>query len=164
MRAAIESRISIRFAEPDDAVAIAGLMHASFVEYQSLYTGAGFRATAISDEKVVERMKEGPVWVAFLDQALAGTASAVAKSKSLYIRGMAVSPSARGHRIGELLLGRIEEFASERQFEQLFLSTTPFLDRAIRLYQRFGFQRTDEEPGDLYGTPLFTMEKKLSLS
>jgi len=31
----------------------------------------------------------------------------------------------------------------------------------MRLYERFGFQRTEEGPHDLFGTSLFTMEKQL---
>ncbi len=74
---------------------------------------------------------------------------------------MAVHPKARGARIGQLLLARIEEYAVGKGFQRLFLSTTPFLDRAIRLYENFGFQVTNEGPHDLFGTPLFTMEKLL---
>ena len=81
--------------------------------------------------------------------------------KALYIRGMAVHPHARGQHIGELLLSHIEQFARRKAFNRLFLSTTPFLDRAIRLYQSFGFRRTSEGPNGLFGTPLFTMEKSL---
>ena len=44
----------------------------------------------------------------------------------------------------------------------MFLSTTPFLESAIRLYEKFGFQRTSDGPLDLFGTPLFTMQKSLS--
>jgi ribosomal protein S18 acetylase RimI-like enzyme len=44
----------------------------------------------------------------------------------------------------------------------MLLSTAPFLDRAIRLYERFGFRRTNEGPHDLFGTPLFSMEKVIS--
>ena len=72
---------------------------------------------------------------------------------------MAVLPLARGGRIGALLLTHIEEFARTEGFSRLFLSTTPFLDRAIRLYERFGFCRTSAGPHELFGTPLFTMEK-----
>ena len=76
---------------------------------------------------------------------------------------MAVLPTARGQRIGELLLVHVEQFAVSKGFRRLFLSTTPFLDRALRLYEKFGFRRTDEGPNDLFGTPLFTMEKAIAV-
>ena len=66
------------------------------------------------------------------DETIVGTVSVVVKGETLYLRGMTVSPSARGHRVGELLLRQIENFAAENGFTRLFLSTTPFLHRAIR--------------------------------
>jgi len=72
---------------------------------------------------------------------------------------MAVVPSARGQGIGKMLLAEVESFARAGGFKRMLLSTTPSLDDAIRLYQRFGFKRIDEGPHDLAGTPLFTMEK-----
>jgi N-acetylglutamate synthase-like GNAT family acetyltransferase len=149
----------IRLAGDDDALAIASLLSESFVEYRPLYTPDGYAATAITRKEVVSRIEEGPVWVAVQDQLIVGTVSVVAKGDSLYLRGMAVLPTARGQRTGELLLRHVEEFAVSKQLRRLFLSTTPFLNRAIRLYENFGFHRTDEGPQDLFGTPLFTMEK-----
>ena len=151
--------VRIRLATERDAQSIASLLYESFVEYEALYTPEGFAATAITSEQIVDRMREGPVWVAVHDDAIVGTASVAAKGESLYARGMAVVPTARGQRIGELLLRHIEEFAGDEGFPRLFLSTTPFLDRAIRLYESFGFRRTDEAPHELFGTPLFNMEK-----
>ena len=138
---------------------IASLLAESFAEYESQYTAEGYAATAITSEQIATRIKEGPVWVALRDEVIIGTVSVVPKGSSLYIRGMAVLPAARGERVGEILLTHIEKFAVSQGFQRLFLSTTPFLDRAIRLYERFGFHRTNEEPHDLFGTPLFTMEK-----
>lgn len=151
--------ITIRFATTNDAQPIAALLRESFVEYERLYTPEGFAATAITREQIIARMSEGPVWVAACSEKIVGTVSVVAKAESLYIRGMAVLPAARGERIGELLLNHVEEFARVEGFSRLFLSTTPFLDRAIRLYERFDFRRTSEGPNDLFGTPLLTMEK-----
>ena len=91
-----------------------------------------------------------------------GTAAAVVKGPDMYIRGMAVLPTARGLHIGELLLSEIQSLAMRIGCRRIFLSTTPFLDRAIRLYEKFGFERTDEGPHELFGTPLFTMEKTLA--
>jgi putative acetyltransferase len=151
--------ITIRFATTSEAHAIAALLFESFVEYELLYTPEGFAATAITSEQIIARMGEGPIWVAVRGEEIVGTVSVVANAGSLYIRGMAVLPAARGERIGELLLTHVEEFARAEEFSHLFLSTTPFLDRAIRLYERFGFRRTLDGPDELFGTPLFTLEK-----
>ena len=40
-----------------------------------------------------------------------------------------------------------------------YLSTTPFLASAIRLYEQAGFVHTSAPPYELHGTALFTMEK-----
>jgi putative acetyltransferase len=108
-------------------------------------------------------MNEGPIWVVMSEDLVVGTVSVVPRGDSLYIRGMAVLPHARGQNVGELLLQHVEDFAHGQGFRRLFLSTTPFLSRAIRLYERMGFRRIDEGPHDLFGTPLFTMEKELSM-
>ena len=82
-------------------------------------------------EELITRIKEGPVWIATLDGLVVGTVSVVPKGESLYLRGMAVLPSARGQRIGKVLLTHVEKLAACQGFSRLFLSTTPFLDRAI---------------------------------
>ena len=155
------SRVRIRAAVPEDAPAVASVLRESFAEYEPLYTREGFAATTPAGEQVRERIEEGPVWVVLDGGAVVGTVSVVPKGESLYVRGMAILPAARGRHIGELLLRRVEEFASGHGFRRLFLSTTPFLGRAIRLYERHGFKRIAEGPDDLFGTPLFTMEKLL---
>ena len=156
--------VQIRMALPDEAMSIASVLYESFLEYQSLYTPEGFAATTPASDQIQNRMKEGPVWVALHNDTIIGTVSAVPKAEALYVRGMAILPTARGFRIGELLLKQIEGFALERGFKRLFLSTTPFLSRAIRLYEHYGFRRSSEGPSDLCGTPLFTMVKTLGPS
>lgn len=151
----------IRLAALDDAAAIASLLRKSFVEYEALYTSEGFAATVCTPEVVKARMEEGPVWVAQENQTIVGTVSAVLKGEKLYIRGMAVDPTARGKRIGRKLLDCAEEFAVENKCSRLFLSTTRFLSRAIKLYEDYGFHRNSEGPDNLFGTPLFTMIKTL---
>lgn len=157
----LSGSLEIRRAEIGDAAAISSLLVNSFEEYQSLYTPEGYAATAITSEQVANRVREGPIWVAISSRNVVGTVSVVIRKDSLYIRGMAVRPTARGQRIGELLIAEVEKFSRSKNSRRLFLSTTPFLHRAIRLYQRLGFQRIDASPSDLYGTPLFTMEKFL---
>ena len=155
--------ITIRRAVADDAPAVVSLLYESFLEYESLYTVEGFAATVISRSGVIDRMRAGPVFVATMNSQVVGTVAIVPKGESLYIRGMAVHPSARGQRLGEQLLSYVENLANSQGARRLLLSTTPFLERAIRLYESFGFERTDEGPHDLHGTPLLTMQKLLAL-
>ena len=161
MGGAREQDLEIRLATPNDAAAIASLLHKSFVEYEMLYTSEGFAATVGTLDMVKARLNEGPMWVAHENLAIVGTLSAVLKGEKLYIRGMAVDPTARGKRIGRSLLDCAKEFAIEKKCSCLFLSTTPFLSRAIRLYEDYGFHRNSEGPDNLFGTPLFTMIKTL---
>lgn len=155
------SNIKIQLAVADDAPSIASVLRQSFAEYKSSYTDEGFAATTPTGEQIQQRMSEGPVWVAVQDEVISGTVSAVSHDEALYIRGMAALPAARGQGIGELLLNYVESFARAEGYAMLSLSTTPFLHRAIRLYERAGFRRHDEGPHDLFGTPLFTMVKIL---
>ena len=153
--------IQIRTAAPDDAEVIASVLRESFAEYRDSYTLEAFAATTPASEQILSRMGEGPLWVAVRGGVVVGTVSVVPRGESLYVRGMGVLPAARGQKVGEELLKQVEEFAAARGHGRLYLSTTPFLSRAIRLYERAGYVRTDEGPHELCGTPLFTMEKSV---
>lgn len=148
----------------EDAPAIASVLAAAFAEYEPTYTPQALSATTPTSDQIKLRWDEGPVWVALDDNLIVGTLSAVPKGERLYVRSTGVLPTARGRGIGRLLLRQVESFASEGGYKSLFLSTTPFLDSAIELYERFGFRRTNEGPHDLFGTPLFTMVKDLESS
>jgi GNAT superfamily N-acetyltransferase len=144
---------------------VANVLYESFVEFKPLYTPGGFAATALTADEVVTRMNEGPVWLALRKNGsginvAVGTVAAVRQEESVYVRGMAVVPAARGLRAGSLLLETAEQWATAHGVTRLFLSTTPFLYAAIRLYEGRGFRRLPA-PLDLFGTPLFAMEKML---
>ncbi len=153
--------LAIRRAGTEDAPVIAALLRESFIEFKSLYTDGGFAATTPGPEQVLARMREGPTWLALREGKVVGTVAAVVRDQSVYVRGMAVLPAARGSGAGTALLQQVENWADSERYTRLFLSTTPFLDSAIRLYERSGFQRTNDGLHDLFGTPLFTMEKIL---
>ncbi|HET9496302.1 MAG TPA: GNAT family N-acetyltransferase [Chloroflexia bacterium] len=157
----MEGNIEIREAAPADAPAIASVLYNSFLAHRAAYTAPAFAATTPGAHTVAARMDEGPAWVAMLNKVIVGTVAAAPRDEGLYVRSMAVLPEARGHRIGELLLEHVERYAREQGCKRMYLSTTPFLDRAIRLYERWGFRRDDTGPHDLHGTPLFTMVKTL---
>jgi putative acetyltransferase len=157
------SDTKIRIAVPEDAPAIASVLLESFIEYKSHYTPEGFAATTPSSAQIQDRLTEGLTWVVTSSDRIVGTVSVVPRDDSLYVRGMAIVPAARGKGVGKLLLRQVELYASEFSYQRLFLSTTPFLERAISLYEHYGFKRTSAGPDDLFGTPIFTMEKLLAI-
>lgn len=160
MRIGIQAEI--RKATPDDVSAVAAVLKQAFAEYEPLYTKQGYAVTTAEESTIIMRMCEGPMWVAVHKERTIGTIAAVCRQNGFYVRGMAVLPTLRGLGIGRLLLEKVEAVGREYGCKRLFLSTTPFLHRAIRLYEDLGFTTVNEGPHDLFGTPLFTMEKVLS--
>jgi GNAT superfamily N-acetyltransferase len=128
----MSAQIEIRRAGPEDAPTIAAVLYESFVEFKSLYTDGGFAATTPDAAHILERMREGPVWLAIGRGVALGTVAALVKSGSVYTRGMAVLPSCRGYGAGVALLRHVEDWATSQGCSRLFLSTTPFLSAAIR--------------------------------
>lgn len=156
------TQVQIRRATVEDASAVTFVLRQAFAEYEPLYTRQGYAATTPERAAILMRMQEGPLWVALHEKQIVGTASAVHKQTGLYVRGMGVLPAARGLGVGLRLLEQVEAVAVKNGCARLFLSTTPFLNRAIRLYEGFGFRVTDDGSSDLFGTPLVTMEKMLA--
>jgi N-acetylglutamate synthase-like GNAT family acetyltransferase len=138
MNALPPREVTVRRASANDAQAIAALLADSFAEYQALYTPEGFAATVISSLQVAKRINERPVWVAISENVVVGTISVVRKEDSLYVRSLALHPAVRARSVGQNLHTEIEKYAAANAVHRLFLSTTPFLDRAIRLYEKFG--------------------------
>jgi ribosomal protein S18 acetylase RimI-like enzyme len=164
MKKNVQPAAQIRRANKDDTGSIAAILYDAFVEHQSAYTPEAFRATTPTAGQIGNRINEGPIWIAVEEDTVVGTVSAVLEGASLYIRSMAVIPAARGQGIGRRLLGVVEEYAVQNGFERLWLSTTPFLTQAIRLYEQAGFSKREERPYELFGTPLITMIKMLRRS
>ena len=151
----------IRQAVPTDAAEIADVLRQSFLEFEALYTPKGFAATTPDPEQVGSRMEEGPAWIALVEDRTAGTSSAVRKGeKGLYVRGVAVVPSMRGRGIAEVLMNEVESFARQNGCARMFLTTTPFLTSAIRLYERFGL-RASRMAEPTYSAPRSSRWKRI---
>lgn len=152
-----DATLQLRQAVRNDADAIASVLHRSFAEFKEMYTPKAFTATILSPEGVLDRMSEGPTWVGLLDDEIVAAGSAVVTTRGLYVRGMGVVRKARGRGFGWHMLEHMENFAREQGIVRMYLSTTPFLDAAIRLYEKYGFERSPEGPLTLFGTPLYSM-------
>lgn len=156
------SGLAVRRSVGADVDAVAAVLRDAFDGHRASYTPAAYAATTPDAMEVRRRLGDGPTWVAVVDGAVVGTVSALPKGDALYVRSMAVLPSARGNGAGRRLMEAVEAFAVGEGFRRMTLSTAPFLLEAIRLYERGGFVRTGEGPHDLAGTPLLGMEKRLA--
>jgi ribosomal protein S18 acetylase RimI-like enzyme len=152
--------VEIRRANQRDAAAIELLIRESFREHEPAYTPEAFDLATPREHEIENRIKEWTVWVAVRANVIVGTISAYSEGSGMHIRTMAVHPSMRGQGIGKLLLGRAEDFASANGYKSLILNTTPFMEHAIRLYERFGFTFTGTEQ-NWFGTRLRSMTKSL---
>lgn len=153
--------VRIRRARQCDAVAIKSLLRESFREYEQAYTREAFEITTPGEREIGDRIKHWTVWVAVHANVIVGTVSAHREGKALHIRSMAVLPAMRGQGIGKALLAYVEDFACTNGYKRLILNTTPFLTRAIRLYEAFGFEFTGSEQ-NWFGTRLSAMTKPLN--
>jgi GNAT superfamily N-acetyltransferase len=144
-----------------ESAAIEALLRKSFREYKQSYTPEAFEITTPGKCEIEDRVKHWTVWVAVRDNVIVGTVSAYLEGAALHIRSMAVHPKLRGHGIGKMLLARVEHFARTKGCQGLMLNTTPFLTRAIRLYEDFGFRFSGTER-KWCGTQLRTMAKEIT--
>jgi len=153
--------VRIRRAKRCDSAAIELLLRESFREYEPAYTPEAFDITTPRKHEIEDRIRHWTVWVALHANVIVGTVSAHSEGSALHIRSMAVHPSMRGQGVGKLLLARVEDFACANGYKRLILNTTPFLTRAIRLYEGFGFGFTGTEQ-KWFGTRLSKMAKQLT--
>ncbi len=153
--------VEIRTADSADAEAISTLLDASFVEFKHLYTPQAYRSSTPTSDEVRARLTEGTIWTAHLQGTIVGTVSVLPAGDELFVRSLAVHPTARGRGVAKSLLRVVESLATAQRFRRLTLTTTPFLLDAIGLYERAGFHLSGEESAP-HGTRLLTMRKDLA--
>lgn len=160
---ASELDLEISLAVPGDEETIASLVFEAFAPFREEYTPDAFDYTAVSAERVRERLAEGPIWIAYLGGEPVGTVSGLPEEERFYFRSMAIKPTVQRGGIGQRLLETLETHARETGFEKLYLYTTFVLPGATRLYEKNGFYVVRETaPDEWYGMGGIEMEKDLS--
>jgi len=92
---------------------------------------------------------------------VAGTIAGVAVSSSeSYLRGMAVPPEGHGRGVRQRLLQAMEKHLIGGGCTRVSLDTTEPLQRAMRFYEKNGFERTGKVT-DFFGMPLIEYVKHL---
>jgi len=154
--------VTIRIANDGDAEAISRVLTDAFTVHREFYTEDAFSVVTPATEVILGRFEEGPMWVAEMDGEIVGTVSLTTEPEGLYVRSMAVSPSAQGRGIGHRLLEAVDEYAESTEFERIFLYTTYFVTGAKEMYAKHGYGWVRDTAADeWYGTPGLEMDKRI---
>jgi GNAT superfamily N-acetyltransferase len=130
----------IRVAIATDAGDIARLLRVAFHAHRESYPPEAWRSATPGPLAIIARLEEGPVWVAYLGDRLVGTLSAIVTPGDLYLRSLAVDPAARRNGVAATLLHAAHEEACLRGMPSISLETAEFLEAAVTLYGRLGFE------------------------
>lgn len=142
------AQLVVRRAEPRDADSLVELARAVGAEPEGwLITTGGWRTAG--DErrylKAIRRYEHAAVFVAELDGRVVGRLSVARDqhpaSPHVADLGLMVAADRRGRGIGRALLDAAVEWARETGIAKLELHVFPWNEPAIRLYERFGFER-----------------------
>jgi GNAT superfamily N-acetyltransferase len=103
-------------------------------------------------------------WVAELGGERVGSVYCVRRSDGVaQLRLLFVDSEARGHGVGSKLVERCIDFARERGYERMMLSTVSPLHSARRIYDAAGFRQTKEEPDPAFPEGTTAQEMWLDL-
>jgi putative acetyltransferase len=154
---------TIRRATSDDCVGILECLGLAFAPFRENYTQEGFSDTVLTPETISRRLQDMAVFVAVeADGRIIGTISCkVVGGVEGHLRGMAVRPEWQGSRVATELLARAEQETRNAGCSTLTLDTTEPLKRAVRFYEKHGFQPTGHV-GDFFGMPLLEYRKRIA--
>jgi ribosomal protein S18 acetylase RimI-like enzyme len=153
--------MSIRVATADDAPGILECLRAAFEPYRSLYTPDAYVDTTLTPETLKQRLMSMTVLVAQSHNDVIGTiAFHDSPSGEGHLRGMAVLPGWQGRGVAASLLAEAERRLRALRCTRITLDTTEPLRRAVRFYEKHGFEHTGRVT-DFFGMPLFEYAKEL---
>ena len=104
------------------------------------------------------------IWLAEDGGRLIGSVAIVGRSATVaQLRWFLVEPGFRRRGLGGRLLVAAVRFCRSRRYKSIFLWTTSDLEEAARLYERFGFRRTEERTHRIWGKRITEQRYDLTL-
>lgn len=151
----------IRKAARDDAAGILDCLRAAFSEYRQDYTEGAYCDTVLTPESVATLLSNSVLYVAIdaTQQVVGSVGYTQANEQEGHIRGMAVRPEWQGAGVATQLLQRVESELRDEKCSRVSLDTTEPLRRAMRFYERNGYQRSGKVT-DFFGMTLIEYIKE----
>lgn len=156
-------RIADRPGDIGGAVALHGRLYTA--EYGMDQTMEAFSAYGIGGF-LLERLERGPgageLWVAELDGRIVGAISMQAEEGRGRLRWLVLDGALRGRGVGRALVEVALDYARERGWPGVFLTTLKGLDAAHGIYRKAGFELTASGPAEKWG--IKTEEQRFELN
>lgn len=116
-------------------------------------------------EYVLDNDARGRIWLAEQDGRLIGcTAVALRDDNTSQIRWVVVDPAARGHGLGNELVGRAVDYCKAEARNSIYLFTTDGLAESQSLYEKLGFKMISNETNELWDGPRPLIRMQLELA
>jgi putative acetyltransferase len=142
----------IRSWQPEDRLMAAAVISESLAEYGLSWEPNGADRDVLEVE-VYYLDRGGEFWVVEHEGKIVGTSAyypcdrtsvalAGRGKKAVEIRKMYLASIARGHGLGQYLLGELEREIIKRNYQEIWIETASILQIAVRLYEQNGYQPT----------------------
>lgn len=153
--------LAVEKIQSKDKETVKELLVNSYLQYQDTFEDSGFWEKYLDDIKAaVEDSEVEEIFVSKYKGEIVGTASLYANSDTAYkdsnfgikytlLRYLAVLPNYRGLGIVRSLLEAGINYTYEKGEEYMYLLTGENMTSAIRLYEKFGFERDVELEANL---------------
>ena len=156
--------IQIRPVEPADNPFLATIIRDTLSEFGLARPGTAYYDEATNNMYASFQVANSRYFAGLIDDRImggggiypsAGLPAGVCELVKMYL-----SPAARGHGLGKMLLETCLGFARQIGYRQVYIETMPELDKAISLYQRFGFHHLDSAMGNTghYGCSVWMLK------
>lgn len=133
----------IRAATVDDAAEIAGVLHASFAEYDGVFDPPSGALTETA-ESVAAKIKEGGCFVVEEAGRIAGCVFWSVGGDNLYLFRLGILPEVRGRGYGRSLVLRIEELAATLPVTSVRLGTRLVEPNKVPFYESLGYEHVGD--------------------
>lgn len=154
----------IRPIQPADNPAIAAIIRNSLTEFGVNRHGTAYYDAATDDMYGSFQLPGSRYHVGLLDGQIAG-GGGIYPSTGLpagvcELVKMYLAPTARGRGLGKQLIEACLNFARQAGYAQVYIETMPELEKAVSIYERFGFHHLDSAMGNTghYGCSLWLLK------